>query len=73
MKDKVNSIDMNGKLDHEKIYNLFRTYSSKTNKQISEKIDNFKQNIDFFRFYSNRDIKNLFYIFSTLLFLYYFY
>ena len=67
MKDKVNSIDMNGKLDHEKIYNLFRTYSSKTNKQISEKIDIFKQNIDFFRFYSNRDIKNLFYIFELKL------
>ena len=64
MKDKVNSIDMNGKLDHEKIYNLFRTYSSKTNNQISEKIDVFKQNIDFFRFYSNKDIKNLFYIFE---------
>ena len=64
MKDNVNSIDMDGKLDHEKMYNLFKTYSSKTNKKISEKINIFKYNIDFFKFYSNKDIKNLLYIFE---------
>ena len=63
MKDKINSIDMNGKLEREEIYNLFKTHSSKTNKEISEKINNFKHNIDFFEFYSNEDIKNLLNIF----------
>ena len=64
MKDKINSIDMNGKLDHEELYSLFKTHSSKANKKISKKIDNFKQNIDFFEYYSNKDIKNLLNIFE---------
>ena len=64
MKDKINSIDMNGKLYHEEIYNLFKTHSSKANKTISEKIDNFKYNMDFFEYYSNKDIKNLLNIFN---------
>ena len=64
MKDKINSIDMNGTLDHEEVYNLFKTHSSKINKEISEKIDNFKLYIDFFEFYSNKDIKNLLNIFE---------
>ena len=59
MRDKINSIDMTGKLDHEEVYNLFKTHSSKINTKISEKIDNFKDNIDFFGFYSNKDIKTL--------------
>ena len=65
MKDKVNSIDMNGKLDHEEIFNLFKTHSSKANEKISEKIDIFKHNIDFFQFYSNKNIKNLLNIFDV--------
>ena len=64
MKEKINSIDMNGKLNHEELYNLFKTYSFKRNKEISEKINNFKNNMDFFKFYSNKDIKNLLYIFE---------
>ena len=64
MKDQINSIDMNTKIDHEGIYNLFKTRSSKTNKKISEKIHIFKHNIDFFEFYSNKDIKNLLNIFG---------
>ena len=64
MKDKINSINMNGKLNNEEIYNLFKTYSSKTNKEISEKIQIFKHNIDFFGYYANKDIKNLLKIFD---------
>ena len=64
MKDNINPINMDGKLNHEKMYNLFKTYSSKTNKKISEKINIFKHNIDFFKFYSNKDVKNLLYIFE---------
>ena len=64
MKDKINFIDMNGKLNHEELYNLFKTYSFKRNKEISEKINNFKNNMDFFKFYSNKDIKNLLNIFK---------
>ena len=67
MKNKINSIDMNGKLDHEQIYNLFKTNSSKENKKISEKIDIFKNNIDFFEYYANKDIKNLLNIFGLKL------
>ena len=67
MKDKVNSIDIEGKLDHEEIYNLFKTYSSKINEEISEKIDKFKDNMDFFGFYSNTDIKNLLKVFEKKL------
>ena len=48
MKGKINFIDINGKLDREEIYNLFKTHSFKINKEISEKIDNFKYNMDFF-------------------------
>ena len=62
MKDKIDFINMNGKLDHKEIYNLFKTSSSKLNKEISEKIGNYKYNMDFFGFYSNTNIKNLFYI-----------
>ena len=68
MKDKINFIDINEKLDHEEIYNLFKTHSSKINKEISEKIDIFKYNIDFFGFYSNEDMKNLLNIFKLNLF-----
>ena len=64
MKDKINSIDMEGKLDHEEIYNLFKTYSSKINEEISEKIDKFQDNMDFFGFYSNTDIKNFLKVFE---------
>ena len=64
MKEKINSIDINGKLDNEQIYNLFKTNSSKENKEISEKIDIYKRNMDFFYYYSNKDIKNLFNIFE---------
>ena len=63
MEDKINFIDMSGKLDREEIYNLFKTNSSKINKEISEKIDIFKSNIDFFEFYSNKNIKTLLNIF----------
>ena len=58
MKDEIDSIEINGKLDHEKIYGLFKTNSSKINKEISEKIDFFQHNMDFFELYSNKDIKN---------------
>ena len=64
MKDKINSININGKLDREKLFNLFKTHSSKINKEISEKIDIFIHNKDFFEFYSNNDIKKLLYIFK---------
>ena len=64
MKNKINAIDMNKKLNLEQIYNLFKTHSSKVNKQISEKIGNFKYNKDFFKFYSNKDSENLFRIFE---------
>ena len=64
MKEKINSIDMNGKIDHEEIYNLFKTHSSKINKEISEKINIFSQNKDFFKYYSNKDIDDLFNIFE---------
>ena len=67
MKDEIKSINMNGKLNHEEIYNLFKTRSLKINKEISEKIDSFKYNIDFFEFYSKRDIKNLLNIFELKL------
>ena len=67
MKDKINSIDMNEKLNYEEIYNLFKTHSSRMNKEISEKINIFKNNIDFFEFYSNKDIKNLLSIFKSKL------
>ena len=67
MEDKINSIKMNGKLDHEELYDLFKTNSSRINKKISEKIDDFKNNIDFFGFYSNKDIKNLLNIFELKL------
>ena len=64
MEDKINLIDINEKLDHEEIYNLFKTRSSKTNKEISEKISIFKYNIDFLKFYSSKDFKNLLNIFE---------
>ena len=67
MKDKINFIDMNGKLNHEELYNLFKTHSLKRNKEIFEKINNFKNNMDFFKFYSNKDIKNLLNIFKLKL------
>ena len=63
MKEKINSINMNEKLNYEEIYNLYKTYSSKTNKEIYEKIHFFKYNSDFFEFYTNKDIKNLLNIF----------
>ena len=68
MKDKINSIDMNRNLDREKIYSLFKTHSLKVNKEISEKIERFKCNIDFFEFYSNKEIKYLLNIFKLKLF-----
>ena len=64
MEDKINSIDMNGKLNHKEIYNLFKTHSSKINKKISDKIDIFKHNMSFFEYYASKDIKNLFNIFE---------
>ena len=64
MKDIINSIDMNEKLDHEEIYSLFKTHLPKINEQISDRIDIFKKNKDFFEFYSNKDIKKLLYIFE---------
>ena len=64
MNDKINFIDMNEKLNHAELYSLFKTQSSKVNKQISKKIDIFKYNKNFFEFYSNKDIKNLLYIFD---------
>ena len=64
MKDKINFIDMNGKFNHEQIYNLIKTHSSKANKEISEKINIFRHNIDFFKFYSNKNVKNLLSIFD---------
>ena len=64
MKDKINSIDISGKLDHEKMHNLFKTHSSKANKEIFEKINIYKNTIDFFEFYSNKNIKNLLNIFN---------
>ena len=67
MKDKINSIDINGKLDQEEMYNLYKTHSLKVNKEISEKINNFKYNMDFFEFYSNKDTKNLLNIFKLKL------
>ena len=67
MKNEINSIDMNGKLDHEELYNLFKTHSLKINKKIFKKINNFKYNMDFFKFYSNEDIKNLLNIFELKL------
>ena len=68
MKDKINSIDMSEKLNYEEIYNLFKTHSSEINKEISEKINIFKNNIDFFEFYSSKNIKNLLNIFELKLF-----
>ena len=67
MNDKINFIDGNGKLDHEELYKLLKTHSSKTNKKISEKIDIFKHNLDFFEFYSNKEIKKLLNIFKLKL------
>ena len=67
MKDKINFIDINGKLDHKEIYSLFKTPSSKINKQISEKINIFDHNMEFFEFYSNEDIKNLLNIYNLKL------
>ena len=67
MKDKINSIDMNGKLDNQEIYNLFKTNSSKANKEISEKIRIFKHNMDFFGYYTNKNIKYLLSIFELKL------
>ena len=67
MKDKINFIDMNEKLNHEEVYSLFKTHSLKRNKEISEKIKNFKSNMDFFKCYSNKDIKNLLNIFKLKL------
>ena len=64
MRDKINSIDISGELDHDKMYNLFRTHSSKANKEIFEKINIYKNTIDFFEFYSNKDIKTLLNIFN---------
>ena len=58
---------MNEKLNFEEIYNLFKTHSSKANKEISKKINTFKKNIDFFEHYANKDIKNLFNIFELKL------
>ena len=64
MKGKINSIDMNEKLKHDEIYNLFKTHSSKANKEISKKIDTFKYNMNFFKHYADEDIKNLLNIFE---------
>ena len=64
MEDQINSIDMNGKLDRDELNSLFKTDSSKVNLEISEKIDNFKQNMDFFEYYSNKEIKSLLNIFK---------
>ena len=67
MKDKINAIDMNEKLDYEEIYNLFKTDSSKANKEISKRIHIFKNNIDLFGYYANKDIKNLLNTFDSKL------
>ena len=67
MKDKINTIDMNGKLDRQGIYNLFKTNSSKANKEICEKIGIFKHNMDFFGYYTNKNIKYLLSIFELKL------
>ena len=64
MEEKINSIDMNEKLDYEDIYNLFMTHSSKANKKIFDKIDSFHYNIDFFEYFSSKDIKNLLNVFE---------
>ena len=58
---------MNEKLDEEKLYNLYKTHSSKANKEISKKINTFKNNMNFLEFYSNKDIKNLLNIFELKL------
>ena len=67
MKDKINAIDMKEKLDYEEIYNLFKTDSSKANKEISKRIHIFKNNIDLFGYYANKEIKNLLNIFKLKL------
>ena len=67
MKGKINFINMNEKLNYEEIYDLFKTHSSKVNKEISKKIEIFKFNIDFFKYYANKDIKNLLNIFELKL------
>ena len=67
MKDKINSIDLNGKLDHEEIYYLYKTDSSEANIEISGRIDTFKHNMEFFEYYANKDIKNLLNIFDLKL------
>ena len=67
MKDKINFIDVNRKLDHEEIYNLFKTHSTKINNEITEKIDIFIHNLDFFEFYSNEDINNILDVFKLKL------
>ena len=67
MKEKINIIDMNGKLDHEEIYNLYKTDSSEANIEISGRIDTFKHNMEFFEYYANKDIKNLLNIFDLKL------
>ena len=58
---------MNKKLNYEEIYDLFKTNSSKVNKEISKKIETFKFNMDFFKYYANKDIKNLLHIFELKL------
>ena len=67
MEVKINFIDLNEKLDHRGIYNLFKTNSSKINKEIIKKILIFKQNMDFFEFYSDGDIKKLLNIFRLVI------
>ena len=67
MKGKINFINMNEKLNYEEIYDLFKTHSSKVNKEISKKIESFKFNMDFFKYYANKDIKNLLNIFELKL------
>ena len=59
MKNRINSVNMNEQLDHEEIYNLYKTHSPVANKKITEKINIFKYNKDFLEFYSSKDIKNL--------------
>lgn len=62
----LNFIDLNGNSPCEKIYSLLKTSSSKTNKEIQEKLENFSTSYDLISYYTKKDLKSISFLSDSL-------
>ena len=66
MRDIINSLDIRGEMKPNKLFNIIKTKSSKTNELIYSKIILFKNIDDFFSCYSDKKANDLLYILDKL-------